>query len=1490
MTYNHHKRLNCGTRTRQCGGRCLPNNLFCWGDINGTVRAVEDSIKDKSIEHVYLIDSQTGEVRGQSVGDRYGVSIPSPQNIKGNVVTHNHPSLTWDRNSPLYRGQSLSHQDVLIAAHYDAKEIRAVTTAYRHSMSPQSTWPDSKRLSESYQKHYDRTVNDLRWKIAFNGLDAQEANAILWHEINKKVAKDVGLKYSRTWLNGARADSLRCTPGNKPCGKRCIPSRLKCKPTNPSTKKKIAWFGAGITATAMGTIGLVLADVKKNMTYKGEPLRIPPDGIPDHITDATYDKFQPGDLVRRTFTIPTVGTFLHYAVYSGKKDGEHRFFQLTNSKLNETKGGERLANEVLSDYELAPDPPFFSREEIFDRMEKLRGESFRYDPLKANCEHLARGIVTGKWESQQAGNASLLSRAVLSSIAVTALRLQSIFSRNPVANRKLGDLKEILSDGEPISPVEVHEKILQDLKGVPGKIGELCYGKLMGQYFTDVAVSARQLAVKNDAEDKSQTPPTDDATLADLSDKVSRLAYTLISRSYKERIDRLVSIQAVSDSILSGTFVSQGQVVGFTIDLKKQSVETWHPQVQKQDARVCGTGLSCGNSCINKNKKCNIGLSSIASPEEIAQLKSLVSNAFNTFTIGLQRDYMDMMNATGVRGIIPHLRFAIDRIGVEEKLKVGKEVLDKQGSSPFLDSRNGNDAQRNLLMDAYFASHHPDKVGNLSVEDVAAIRSYGRPLYYKWCNSILRGDTEKLKTVEDHPYVKGHYSDRKEIIAAGKAHINAIESALNKIDKHDGMVYRGLDLPEDLIQQTLKKGQWIENGFMSTTKDKGKMYPGNTVMEIRSRSGRDISAIEPMPNDEVLFNRATTLKLVSHKVSKRKGKNMYHLVFDEMVRSDSDVATLNRAKNQLQQVAFRILSRSYKDPIDRFITMDTPTMDSIVGSFVSKGGLIGFSIDLTRNKVSTWMVKDVRRGDRMDAFRRIQKSKCREGFSCGTTCISKRNKCLIDLSRIASQGEIRQAKQITAFLRQGVTPTEPAKPLSIRDMRKIASSKGVVRYSRMNKSELEAAIKAVDSPSAARQRLADTIKKKQAAEFIVNKNALSDYAKDWQTIQKIITLSGAVGAPALATAFLYFQGRPKQEIDKAKQDYQEAFKPMAEAAEQIAGKLNEKVTDKPAIMFIVGGHRNEDSYASDMKKIIEDNSGQDNDYRYLAEQNDIHVFEQQYQPTSLPPGSSRFSDKSESQYSLRYKSFLYHNAIGRYFDQRGGVLRRMYEGVTGQGDKTPRNQDAIELAAQLYATAKAKSGLISPALMNRGQLEREYQQKVGNHFPSIISDKALRDVISEIRDMRGESSNYGNSTKPINILAHGAGGNTAKEAIEILHRMGGDGKDIAKRINLVTLSTPSMGFADSFGKVKLQRNMVARNDPFMPFTGQDRTILYNVRNREPKTFLENKFAIEQVARYFDRQEVENRQRSLSEALDEIVRQQAKIARAMSKAKSKGSKP
>lgn len=770
------KRLNCGPRTRQCGGRCLPRGLFCHGNVDSTVKAIENSIKDKPVEHAYIIDAKTGEVHGYGVGDRTSVSL-SPSSIpliKGNIITHNHPPQTYDWDSESYKGLSLSHQDVLMAASYKAREIRAVTNSYRHSMRPKADWPDALSLEKSYKKHYSDTLNDLRWQMVLGTITEDKANAALWHEVNKKVSKEMNLDYSRTTLGGLRADARKCTPDEE---------------NNPST-------------------------------------------------------------------------------------------------------------------------------------------------------------------------------------------------------------------------------------------------------------------VKSDAADP-----------------------------------------------------------------------------------------------------------------------------------------------------------------------------------------------------------------------------------------------------------------------------------------------------------------------IATTK----------------------------------------------------------------------------AKRQLSQVVFRVLSRSYKEPIERFVSFNTPNSSSLTGSFLSKGRLISFSIDLDKSRVSTWITKDGRRDDRLDARRSFTR-KCGSGFSCGNTCISKKKKCLLNLANVASQGEVRQMKQIATFLKQEETPE---KDISFREYRKIASEKGVYRYSRMSKSQLEEAIKAVDSPAEQRKRLQESLRKKQYAENFVSGNAVYSYAKDWKTAKKIMTMAGSTGAVSLAAAALYFYGRTGEEVNKIEAGYRAAYPSMAKLADSRAqgfeGNPNLIEDDKDAIMFLVPGYKNESSTSTEMKNALNSTNKNSPQASFLRDNHQIIEFYPTNQRDIVPP--EQFSDADKERYTAAYKKFLLDNSVNGFFENRG-LVRGIAGEFIGQRDRTPRNNDAIELAAQIYAYGTATEDEDYSGL-SRDELNTKYKGFVGNDPPATLEDEDLVATLNAIRDKRGN----GNTKKLINIFGHGAGGGTAREAIEILARMKEGNTDaILSRINLITLSSPRVLNVTSdalSSKIRFQVNYTCPSDPFYRAPDPFRVSIPTVKNREIRSFFED---------------------------------------------------
>ena len=361
------KKLRCGFKTRQCGGRCVPVTMRCGGnhsaaEIKATVETIENEIKDKTVEHLYTIDSKSGEILEKNIGDRTSVGIDRTDFIKGNIVTHNHPALTNNTRSEYYKGNSFSPQDVLMASAYEAKEMRAVTNTYRHSIKASGTWPSQDILVKSYNWHHHAVTNEMRNDVFWGKRTLDHANGNFWHEVTKRVARDTGMRYSRTTLKGDRVDAynrgflyavrndrgkLKCKPGNKPCGGRCVPIKYKCReekglkqgepqatPTpnqGLSTTAKVAAFAGGaiVTVGAAGAIAAqwAVGEVKKAKTDPDQ-FHFPKTEEDIAKVNEEYDKLEPGDLIHRAFKLND-DYFEHYAVYGGKdENGKHTVFQV----------------------------------------------------------------------------------------------------------------------------------------------------------------------------------------------------------------------------------------------------------------------------------------------------------------------------------------------------------------------------------------------------------------------------------------------------------------------------------------------------------------------------------------------------------------------------------------------------------------------------------------------------------------------------------------------------------------------------------------------------------------------------------------------------------------------------------------------------------------------------------------------------------------------------------------------------------------------------------------------------------------------------------------------------------------------------------------------------------------------------------------------------------------------------------------------------------
>lgn len=90
-----------------------------------------------------------------------------------------------------------------------------------------------------------------------------------------------------------------------------------------------------------------------------------------------------------------------------------------------------------------------------------------------------------------------------------------------------------------------------------------------------------------------------------------------------------------------------------------------------------------------------------------------------------------------------------------------------------------------------------------------------------------------------------------------------LSSALSKLPDYKGMVYRGTNLDPAQVARYVPGQTVTESAFTSSSTT--RPFPGNTQFTIMSSSGKDISGLSSIPNeDEVLFDKGANFKVLSN--------------------------------------------------------------------------------------------------------------------------------------------------------------------------------------------------------------------------------------------------------------------------------------------------------------------------------------------------------------------------------------------------------------------------------------------------------------------------------------------------------------------------------------------------------------------------------------------------------------------------------------------------
>jgi hypothetical protein len=432
-----------------------------------------------------------------------------------------------------------------------------------------------------------------------------------------------------------------------------------------------------------------------------------------------------------------------------------------------------------------------------------------------------------------------------------------------------------------------------------------------------------------------------------------------------------------------------------------------------------------------------------------------------------------------------------------------------------------------------------------------------------------------------------------------------------------------------------------------------------------------------------------------------------------------------------------------------------------------------------------------------------KRKRCKVGISCGSTCIEKDNVCKLKTSELAKPSELVQLNQAIARFKleeniQQIKPEakkeedylinpETGGNYTIRELRKVAASKGVVGYGSMPIDEMRAAIKLMDKdPESARRIVSGVARKRSLGTRAIavsglsgrNKNQreakqkLKDVVVNTKRLEALIKFAGS--APIAWTAGAvgaFLLGTSIRTYEQTKGKYREGFDESAKLAEERAVKLSLTHIPQDNITFAVGSGKGHG--AEEIKELLQKKGSDLSDGdRWLAKNNYVIPFN------------------------------LQETGINKKSNETGGgdeILDGMKNYL--QTFKRGSNQDAIDLAANLYAYG--------------------IQRKISN--PTELKNKY----------------------KKINVVAHGMGGQTAKEALELLSRMdikgSPTGKEVLKQVNVVNLGTPHFGFAENLSR--RHRTIISPQDPVSSIpnigSGARQQWISSVKGHSAKDYLED---------------------------------------------------
>jgi len=168
-----------------------------------TLAVVEDKIRDLPYERAIAVDAK-GNVLFDQKGEQTSVAFTSEQvrQMKGAVLTHNHPNLGFKEGSKSAKGLSFSLADLNCACVTEAREIRAAASGYDHSLKPPKRGWNldyyNNVVAPAWQYREQQLVAKYQMNILMGKVSQDNVHADFQHELMIKVAKDTGMIYKRT--------------------------------------------------------------------------------------------------------------------------------------------------------------------------------------------------------------------------------------------------------------------------------------------------------------------------------------------------------------------------------------------------------------------------------------------------------------------------------------------------------------------------------------------------------------------------------------------------------------------------------------------------------------------------------------------------------------------------------------------------------------------------------------------------------------------------------------------------------------------------------------------------------------------------------------------------------------------------------------------------------------------------------------------------------------------------------------------------------------------------------------------------------------------------------------------------------------------------------------------------------------------------------------------------------------------------------------------